>query len=79
MRKHSPEERGTEILERVEDLQQEGVSASRSSSAGAKLGKVSFKKAHSFIGFFINKPISGCLQNLTQMLLFSQDEKKTFL
>ncbi len=38
--KHSPEERGTEILERMEDLQYEGVQAAHSST-GAKLDKVS--------------------------------------
>lgn len=36
--KHSPEERGTEILERMEDLQYEGVKASQSLT-GAKLNK----------------------------------------
>ena len=38
--KHSPEERGTEILERMEDLQNEGVDAAHQST-GAKLNKVS--------------------------------------
>ena len=45
VRKHSPEERGTEVLERMEDLQHEGVNGPRS-SAGAKLDKVSFTKAN---------------------------------
>jgi hypothetical protein len=37
--KQSPEERGTEILERMEDLQNEGVKATHPST-GAKLNKV---------------------------------------
>ena len=37
--KYSPEERGTEILERMEDLQNEGVNAAHQST-GAKLNKV---------------------------------------
>ena len=51
--KHSPEERGTEILERMEDLQNEGVQAAQQRT-GAKLNKVSKITNCSILSLVVN-------------------------